>query len=339
MLEREPEQGHPQLPRRDVKATGGRPETANRPILPVVTGHGTWPRAGTRSKADVLNLQRAAGNRATTGALSGGDAAQTTPLAVQRVGPAVVALGLTLPELAGVVGTATGVAAAVGAGIQSAQGKSGVGPEMKLQFEGDYLMTAGGKAQLENIARVLFFQELDKLHPTGEEDAQDKRGTALGNVKQRLTATMDSSASVAVGTFYANGDGKRNDNYKPWGRVTMRAHMGVVAPSSFGDGIYDIAATHSVNIRGPRVSFIKSCIVSYDMQKAENLLMNDNIFVRGDSLNHHEDSGGSISLRCTVAFDWDADTTWLAWTDSYEIRPNHRAIFTPEWKGSRDPDD
>ena len=257
---------------------------------------------------------------------------------VQRAAP-VLLLGLTAPELASVVGVMTGVAAAIGMASAPRNNMTGMGDVLKLVFDGDYLMPASSKTHLEQISRALFFMEMEKLmaSSTAENAADEVRQTAVGNVKQLVFNKLDAASLKRERTEVANGAGGRTKS-TPWGSVKVRLDGGTISPSKFnGIKIYDTAKKHDVDLEYDQVEFIKSCLVTYDFKMNSGIISDDDIFVRGQDLNYKDDKG-SIKVECTVAFDWDVDTTYYVWQESNSMSL-HQHIPEPKWVGETDPND
>ena len=277
----------------------------------------------------------------TTGrAVSEQDRVQMVP-SLQMVGPAapVLILGLTIAELTAIVGTVTGVAAAVGMAAQN-QGKTGKGGMMKLKFSGNYLMTPVAKAQLENISRVLFLLEVEKLTAAKVSKGNKKviRETAIGNTKIKVIDTLDKCSVVKEEYGVANGDGGRTKSYEPWGAAKIRMDGGYVFPWQFDRNITTAAKQHGVTIKSKDIEFIKSFTVDYDYKSVNHWYSTrDDIYVRGHSM-EHLGTGGNIKVLCSVAFDWDDDTTYLEWKGSNAIVPGWH-ICSGTWVGPRNPDD
>jgi hypothetical protein len=286
-------------------------------------GKGRWNMASTTSRA-----------------VSEQDRVQRVP-SLQMVGPAapVLILGLTISELTAIIGTVTGVAAAVGMAAQN-QGKTGKGGMMKLKFTGNYLMTPAAKAQLENISRVLFLLEMKKLTAAKVSKGNKKviRETAIGNVKIKVIDTLDKYSVVTKEYGVANGDGGRTKSYKPWGAAKIRMDGGSVYPWQFDRNIMTAAKQHGVTIKSKGIEFIKSFTVDYDYKSVNYWYgTRDDIYVRGHSMKHLG-TGGNLKVLCSVAFDWDDDTTYLEWKGSNAIVPGWY-IRSGTWVGPRDPDD
>jgi hypothetical protein len=248
-------------------------------------------------------------------------------------------VGLTLPELVSIVGTITGVASAYGIAAARENGKSGKGAVMKLDFQGDYLMTPSGVSDLGNISRALFFIEMDRLNALyGSGDNEDAlRQTAVGNVKQKVIGVLDANATMFEGSFVANGEGGLVKD-PPWGEVKVKLHGGYAYPTAFDPMIYKAAQQHGVNIPTTKVEFVKSCLVDYDFEMNPGFISDDDIYVRGQNLIFNEGEDGRIWISCTVAFDWDGNTSYFDWIDDRAMSPNF-GIPEPRWKGPKDPDD
>jgi len=273
-------------------------------------------------------------------AVSEQDRVQRVP-SLQMAGPAapVVILGLTISELTAIIGTATGVAAAVGMAGQN-QGTTGKGDMMKLKFTGNYLMTPAAKAQLGNISRVLFLLEMKKLTAAKVSKGNKKviRETAIGNVKVKVIDTLNKNSVVKKEYGVANGDGGRTTTYKPWGAAKITVDGGYVFPRQFDKKIMEAAKQHGVTIKNKDIEFIKSFIVDYDYKSVNYWYgTRDDIYVRGHSMQHLE-IGGNLKVLCSVAFDWDDDTTYLEWKGSKAIQPGF-PIYRGTWVGPRNPDD
>lgn len=254
---------------------------------------------------------------------------------IQMVAP--VLLGLTAVEIAEVIGVVTGVAAAVGTAATAQTGKSGMGDVLTLKFEKDYLMFPKAQAQLENITRALFFIEADKISSSNKsgDNQEDLRSTAIGNVKKSIISTLDSNATTKELTAVANGDGGSTKD-KPWGSARVRLRGGTVFPGMFSENVYKSAFAHGISIDSEAIDYVKSCSVDYAFEKG-GLVIDDEIWVRGVDMNARENDEGRMNIDCTVAFDWDADTSFYQWVDNTTITPG--AIPRPKWKGPKDPDD
>ncbi|MEZ4707546.1 MAG: DUF4157 domain-containing protein [Caldilineaceae bacterium] len=246
--------------------------------------------------------------------------------------------GLAAAEVIGIIGIIAGVASAFGVPAATQNGKSGMGEPLMLSMDDKYAMSSTSIAQLENITRALFFVELDKISSSqGNEDNQeDLRSTAIGNVKQKIVTTLNSKIRFEELTAVANGSGGRTKQ-TPWGSARIRLQSGIISPTEFDPEVMKVAKEHNISVDPYRIHFVKSCVVDYGFKEG-GLIIDDNIWVRGVNLNPRENEVNMLEIECMVAFDWDGDTTFYTWIDDTAIRPGH-SIPSPTWVGESDPDD
>ena len=256
---------------------------------------------------------------------------------VQRVAP-VVLLGMTAGELAGVVSAVTGVAVAVGAATAPQNDKTGKGPMLKLNFDKDYLMGPASKSFLEQIARTLYFQECERLTAGGRPQDEIKE-TAQGNVRAQIVSVLESQARVWTYEAIENGAGGHSKSV-PWGSATARMHSGAANYDGFGSGLAATARTHGVTLPNSVLTYVKSCTITYDFEKNASILGDDDIYVRGQSIQWRESATAALQILADVAFDFDGDTVYDSWDDSTPMSPNApTSVPIPTRRGPSNPDD
>nr|MBC8487017.1 DUF4157 domain-containing protein [Bacteroidota bacterium] len=170
-------------------------------------------------------------------------------------------LGLTISELTSIVAVTTGVAATIGASLQAQNNKTSKGPIMKLKFDNDYLMSSTSKAQLENISHALFFLEMERTYSSGKEE--DRRLTAIKNVKQKIIECFNRDSKMSSKTKVANGAGGTSKE-TPWGEVVISLKGGIIYAQGFDKDIFLIALKHDISILGHPVNYIEFCYLDYN---------------------------------------------------------------------------
>lgn len=261
------------------------------------------------------------------------------------VGPAAAK---AIPLIADIIGTTVTVAEGIGTLNQKQNKQAGRGRPLKLDIQADYLMSKKSEKQLSSILLALYLNEMERLGSlvTGKVNSEsngpkaestDKLGEiALNNVKQKSTDIINAKTKKYERSEVANGGGKRT-KISPWGEAKVTVEGGRISPDEFDNNIFAIAKKHHIIINKQPVTFAKYCDVDFNYEADVDLFSNDNIYVRGESLDSVE-AGNEIAIKCLVAFDWDGDTTYFRWIDSSVIRLGV-PIPEPIWQGPEDPDD